>query len=166
VSKLVVFAITLVLGALTVAGVSAGGPQIQTQTLNAADVPWGPTCGGEAILASYTVTRRVENFFDGSALVLQRRHVTGAGTVTLPSTGRSLPYEFDFTVTTDFITQASTITGQQAHVIVPGDGAVFLNSGRAVLDASQFPPPLVAEAGPHGYFDPDGTDAVCAALGA
>jgi hypothetical protein len=149
------------------AGASADGPVIQTQTLSASNVPWGPRCGSEVILASFTVTRRNENFFDGSTLVLQRRHVEGAGTIMLPSTGRSLPYEVDFTFTIDFAAQTGTITGQQAHVVIPGGGGVvFRNSGRLVEDVSQFPPPFLDEAGQHDYFDPGGVDQVCAALGA
>ena len=155
------------LAALTAAAAArAEGPVIQTQTLSASNVPWGPTCASEPILASFTVTRRSENFYDGSTLVLQRRHVNGVGTITLPSTGLSLPYEVDFTFTIDFAAQTGTITGQQAHVIIPGGGGVVLrNSGRLVEDVSQFPPPFLEEAGPHDYFDPCGVDQVCAALG-
>ena len=79
----------------------------------------------------------------------------------------SLTYEVDFTFTIDFAAQTGTITGQQAHVIIPGGGGVVLrNSGRLVEDVSQFPPPFLEEAGPHDYFDPGGVDQVCAALGA
>jgi hypothetical protein len=149
------------------AGASAGGPVIQTQIVTAVNVPWGPSCGAEPILASFTATRRNESFYDGSTLVLQRRHVTGDGTITLASTGASLPYEVDFTITFDFAAQTATITGQQAHVIVPdGGGVIFRNSGLLIEDVSQFPPPFIDQAGPHDYFDPGGADLVCSALGA
>jgi hypothetical protein len=149
------------------AAASADGPVIQTLPLNASNVRWGPTCGAEPILASFAGTARVESFFDGSTLVLQRRHVRGDGTITLRSTGVTLPYEFDFTFTRDLVSLTGTITGQQAHVILPdGGGVVFRNSGRLVEDISQFPPPILDESGQHDYFDPGGRDVVCAALGA
>ena len=149
------------------AAAAADGPVIQTLPLNATNVLWGPTCGAEPITASFTGTARIESFYDGSMLVLQHRHVRGAGTITLPSTGVTLPYEFDFTFTRDLVAMTGTITGQQAHVIIPGGGGVvFRNSGLLVEDISQFPPPFLDKAGQHDYFDPGGRDAVCAALGA
>jgi hypothetical protein len=149
------------------ASAAADGPVIQTVPLIATNVPWGPTCGAEPIMATFSGTARVESFFDGSTLVLQRRHVRGDGTITLQSTSVTLPYEFAFTFTRDLVAQTGTITGQQAHVVIPGGGGVvFRNSGRLVEDISQFPPPFLEEAGLHDYFDPGGRDAVCAALGA
>ena len=149
------------------ASAAADGPVIVTQPLNATNVPLGPTCGAEPIMQSYTGSRRVESFYDGPTLVRQRRHVRFEGTITLPSTGVTLPYEFDFTFTRDLVAMTGTITGQQAHVIIPGGGGVvFRNSGLLVEDISQFPPPFLDEAGQHDYFDPGGRDAVCAALGA
>ena len=159
---------TLAATALVLAATAAAdGPVIQTVPLNQTNVPWGPSCGAEPIRASFTGTARVESFFDGSTLVLQRRHVRGDGTITLASSGVTLPYEFDFTFTRDPVALTGTITGQQAHVIVPGGGGVvFRNSGRLVEDISQFPPPFLDESGQHDYFDPGGVDEVCAALGA
>src|SRR5262245_5588753 len=149
------------------ASAAADGPVIQTVPLIATNVPWGPTCGAEPIIATFSATARIESFFDGTTLVLQRRHVRGHGTITLRSTGVTLPYEFAFTFTRDLVALTGTITGQQAHVIVPGgNGVVFRNSGRLVEDISQFPPPFLDEAGQHDYFDPGGRDRVCAALGA
>ena len=167
-TKLLIISVASVSAALALVGAAAAdGPVIQTSTLSATNVPWGPTCGDEPIMASFVADRRIESFYNGSTLVLQRRHVRGDGTITLPSTGATLPYEFDFTFTLDFVAQTGTITGQQAHVILPsGGGVVFRNSGRIVEDVSQFPPPFLFEAGLHDYFDPGGRDAVCAALGA
>lgn len=153
---------------LVPAGVAtADAPVIQTFPINAVNVPWGPRCNGEPIRASFSGTRRVEQFFDDGTLVLERRHVRADGSITLPSSGVTLPYEVDFTLTVDPIAQTGTITGQQAHVILPeGGGVVFRNSGRLIEDLSQFPPEILDEAGIHDYFDPGGLDAVCAALGA
>jgi hypothetical protein len=155
------------LAALAVASAApADGPVITTNTLSATNTPLGPRCGAEAILASFTVTRRIQSFFDGAQLVLQRRHATFDGTIMLPSTGVTLPYEGDFTVTTDFVSRTSTVIGLQAHVVLPGSGIVLQNTGRLEEDVSTFPPAILDEAGPHDYFDPGGTEAVCAALGA
>ena len=167
-TKLLILLIAGVSAVLALATAApADGPTIQTVPLNALNVQWGPTCGAEPIMASFTCTARVESFFDGPTLVLQRRHVSGDGTITLPSTGVTLPYDFDFTFTRDLVAQTGTITGQQAHVNVPGGGGVvFRNSGRLVEDISQLPPPALDEAGQHDYFDAGGRDEVCAALGA
>jgi len=167
-TKLPTLLIASVSAALAFAALAAAdGPVIVAQPLNATNVPLGPTCGAEPIMQSFTGSRRVESFYDGSTLVLQRRHVRADGTITLPSTGTTLPFEVDFTFTLDFVAQTGTITGQQAHVILPGGGGVVLrNSGRIVEDVSQFPPPFLHEAGLHDYFDPGGLDEVCAALGA
>jgi len=166
--KLPILLIASVSAALALAGAAAAdGPVIVTQQLVATNVPLGPSCGAEPIMQSYTGTRRVESFFDGQTLVLQRRHVRTEGTITLASTGVSLPQQADFTFTLDFAAQTGTITGQQAHVIIPGgEGVVLRNSGLLVEDVSQFPPPFLQDAGQHDFFDPGGLDAVCAALGA
>jgi hypothetical protein len=166
--KPLVLVIAIVSAALVFAApAGADAPVIQTLPLTATNVPLGPTCGAEPIMATFSGTARVESFIDGAALVLQRRHVRGDGTITLPSTGVTLPYEFAFTFTRDLVAMTGTITGQQAHVNLPdGGGVVFRNSGRLVEDISQFPPPFLDEAGQHDYFDQGGRDAVCAALGA
>ena len=159
-------AVVAVAAGLTLAGVAAADPpDIQTVPISATNVPWGPSCNGEPVMASFEGTRRVERFFDDGTLVREARHVNADGTITLPSTGVTLPYEVDFTITIDPIAQTGTITGQQAHVILPdGGGVVFRNSGRLIEDLSQFPPPILDEAGIHDYFDPGGLDQVCAAL--
>jgi hypothetical protein len=154
--------------ALGLAGVAAADPpEIQVIPINLVNVPWGPTCNGEPVIQNVTGTRRVERFFDDGTLVREQRHVRGTGMITLPSTGVTLQYEADFTFTVDPIAQTGTITGQQAHVILPGGGGVILrNSGRLIEDLSQFPPQILDEAGIHDFFDPGGLDQVCAALGA
>ena len=149
------------------ASAAADGPVIVTQLLNATNVPLGPSCGAEPIMQSYTGSRRVESFFAGPTLVLQRRHVRAEGTITLLSTGVSLPQVDDFTFTVDFASQTARVTGQQSHVVIQGGGGVVLrNSGLLVEDVSQFPPAFLQAAGQHDFFDPGGLDEVCAALGA
>jgi hypothetical protein len=150
------------LAALAVASAaSADGPVITTETVSMTNLPFGPRCGAEAILASFTVTRRIQSFYDGTQLVLQRRHAKFDGTLTLLSTGVTLPYEGDFTVATDFVSRTLTVTGEQSHVVLPGSGIVLQNTGRLDEDISTLPPTILDEAGPHDNFDPGGTEAVC-----
>jgi hypothetical protein len=118
------------------------------------------------MLADFTATWQTASFYDGSQLVLLRRHIVGEGTITLPSTGQSLPYVFRLMRTVDVQAQTATVTGH-LHVLVPGAGGiVHLTAGRLVQDISQFPPVVLESAGPQGLFEPGGTDELCAALGA
>ena len=165
-TKLLIISVASVSAALALVGAAAAdGPVIQTSTLTATNVPWGPTCGNEPIMASFVADRRIESFYDGSVLVLQRRHNNGSGTFTLPSTGVSVPYEFHTTLAIDFPSQTATVTGHLA-VVIPGEGVLYRDAGRLVQDISQFPPAILSVAGPHGLLDPGATDTLCAALGA
>jgi len=144
----------------------ADGPIITEDLFAPGAVPWGPTCNGEPLFVSFSVVRRTETFVEGGAPVLIRRHVQGDGTVWLPSTGRSFPYTVDFTSTMDPAAHTNTITGQWAHVLIPGSGVIFRNSGRLVQDLSTRPPLVLDESSAHDYFDPGGVATLCAALGA
>ena len=164
--RLAVFAaIPIILLAMAPTAMAAG-PVITTSPFGVTAMPWGPTCGPEPIMATFAVTRRTETFFDGDVPVLLRRHVSGAGTLWLDSTGTTFAFGIDFNATTDLAARTTTITGQWAHVLVPGSGIVFANSGRVIQDVSQFPPIVIDEAGVHQYVDPGATARLCAALGA
>jgi hypothetical protein len=162
-STLAAIPVLLILGATTVL---AAGPTITEDTFAPGPVPWGPTCNGEPLMVSFSVQRRTETFFDGGAPVLVRRHVQGGGTVWLDSTGRAFPYDVDFMSTMDLVANTNTITGQWAHVILPGSGVIFMNSGLLVLDLTTRPPTVIDESNGHDYFDPGGVTELCAALGA
>ena len=153
----------LALGATTVL---ADGPVITDQTFAPGPVVWGPICNGDPMMASFSVDLRIEEYFDNGSPVLLRRHFKGSGTVWLNSTGQSLPYDIDFTSTLDPVSHVNTITGQWAHVIIPGSGIIFRNSGRLIQDQSVRPPLLMDESNAHDYFDPGGVAELCAALGA
>ncbi len=161
--KLALVATLATVALIAAAAARADGPVITTQTVIGASL--GPSCGSETTIANFTATRRVESFYDGSALVLQRRHNDGSGTFTLPSTGVSLPYEFHTMLTIDFPSRTATVTGHLA-VVIPGMGVLYRDAGRLVQDISQFPPEILSEAGPHGLIDPGAKNALCAALGA
>ena len=152
--------------ALGASTVLADGPTITQDTFAPGPVPWGPTCSGEPLMVSFSVLRRTETFFEDGLPIFLRRHVQGDGTVWLDSTDRSLPYTVDFTSTMDLIAHTNTITGQWAHVLIPGDGVIFGNSGRLVQDLSTRPPTVLDESSAHDYFDPGGVAQLCEALGA
>jgi hypothetical protein len=59
-------------------------------------------------------------------------------------------------------TFAARFIGSPAMSLVP----FSQNSGRLVQDTATLPPTILDEAGTHDYFDANGTDQVCAALGA
>jgi hypothetical protein len=162
-SILAAIPILLVIAASTVL---ADGPIITEDVFAPGAVPWGPTCSGEPLIVSFSVVRRTETFVDQGAPVLIRRHVQGGGIVWLGSTGRSFPYTADFTSTMDLAAHTNTITGQWAHVLIPGSGVIFKNSGRLVQDLTTRPPTVIDESSGHDYFDPDGVARLCAALGA
>jgi hypothetical protein len=161
--KLALIAALATVALVAAAAARADAPVITTQTVTGTTL--GPSCGSETTIANFTATRRVESFYDGSVLVLQRRYNNGSGTFTLPSTGVSVPYEFHTTLTIDLPSQTATITGHLA-VVIPGEGVLYRDAGRLVQDISQFPPAILSEAGPHGLLDPGATDTLCAALGA
>ena len=155
-----------VLSAVVGVGRHGRRTEITEDTFAPGPVPWGPTCNGEPLMVSFSVVRRTETFFDGSTPVLIRRHVQGGGIVWLNSTGSSLPYDADFTSTMDLLAHTNTITGQWAHVIIPGSGVIFKNSGLLVQDLTTRPPLVVDESNAHDSFDPGGVAQLCAALGA
>jgi hypothetical protein len=160
--KLALIAALATVALVAAAVARADGPVITTQAVTGTQP--GPSCGSETTVANFTATRRIESFYDGTLLALQRRHNDGSGTFTLRSTGVSVPYEFHTTLTIDFQAQTATLTGHLA-VVIPGSGVLYRDAGRVVQDVSQFPPAIISEAGPHGLIDPGATDELCAALG-
>jgi hypothetical protein len=150
---------------VSASAVMAAGPTITEDTFAPGPVPWGPTCNGEPLMVSFSVDRRTETFFNGSTAVLIRRHVQGGGIVWLNSTGSSLPYDADFTSTMDLTAHTNRITGQWAHVIIPGSGIILKNSGLLVQDITTRPPTVIDESNSHDSFDPGGVSQLCAALG-
>jgi hypothetical protein len=91
-------------------------------------------------------TRHVEQFSDASGrVVLLRRHVTFAGTLTNMTTGETVPYIGDFTVTLDFVANTSTSSGLLRETVVPGHPPIIA-AGRIVVTAS-FPPQMISQSG-------------------
>jgi hypothetical protein len=121
----------------------ASAPVISTVpfTING---PYGPApC---SLWATGGGTRHVEQFSDASGnVVLLRRHVIFAGTLTNMTTDETVPYIGDFTVTLDFAANTSTSSGLLRKTVVPGQPPIIAG-GRIVVTAS-FPPQLISESG-------------------
>lgn len=162
-STIAAIPILLTLGATSAL---ADGPVFTDVTYAPGIVQWGPRCGSEPLMVLFSVDFHVEEWWVDDVPVLVKRHLHGDGTVWLNSTGRSLPYDINFTSTIDLTTHINTITGQWAHVIIPGSGIIFSNSGRLIQDQTVRPPLVLDESNAHDYFDPGGVAQLCAALGA
>jgi len=106
--------------------------------------PYGPApC---SLWATGGGTRHVEQFSDASGtVVLLRRHVIFAGTLTNTTTDETVPYIGDFTVTLDFAANTSTSSGLLRETVVPGQPPIIA-AGRIVVTAS-LPPQLISESG-------------------
>ena len=106
--------------------------------------PYGPApC---SLWATGGGTRHVEQFSDASgSVVLLRRHVIFAGTLTNMTTNETVPYVGDFTVTLDFPANTSTSSGLLRETVVPGQPPIIA-AGRIVVTAS-FPPQLISQSG-------------------
>jgi hypothetical protein len=154
-------ALAAVLGAAGTA--VAATPEVTTESGSG---PIGPTCNGEDIIGTYTLTRRLQVTYDGSTPVLFRALESFSGTLYLASSGRSVPYSGSSMSTYDPATQTLTITGKKSIVTLPGGGAIAQDTGRVVIDFATGWPPTVTWHGQADSFAPGGLDALCAALGA
>jgi hypothetical protein len=151
-------------GALALAGAAVAAPP--NATTESGTGPYGPPCGSEDIMATYTVTRTLKVTYDGSTPVLFRSHESFSGTLWLASTDKSVPYSGALNSVYDPATQIVTITGRSATVVLPGGGMIYQNTGVMTIDWSGGFPPAIGWKGPNDGFAPGGLDALCAALGA
>ena len=96
------------------------------------------TCDGFTIDYTFRAQRDYTRFYDAEGNATKEiRHVRFSGTLynsTDPS--KTVPYEGRFTRTFDYGAETITFTGLVDHVIVPGLGAVNLDVGRSVRDAT------------------------------
>ena len=137
------------LASAVAASAFASGPTITSATVTFAGV-YGPApC---ALRNSGVSTSRTESFYgDTGALVLVRRHMTFAGTLLNVSTGLSVPYQGEATITIDIAAGTRTVTGQTRRTDLPGEPPL-LASGRTVF-ALAAPPTVLEESGltPEAY---------------
>jgi hypothetical protein len=120
---------------------SANAPVIFTQTLtvttpstNIACTPYGY---GFNTLATFTVTRHFIQFYDGSALVKEIRHIDFTGTLyRSDDLSKTVPYAGNWTRTLDVAANTVTSTGLFRYSHPDGSGMVALDAGRTVQDAT------------------------------
>lgn len=132
-----------VISAAVAGATLASGPDIVTSTVTFAGV-YGPApC---ALHNSGVSTSRTETFHDDSgAVALVRRHMTFSGTLLNVSSGVSVPYQGEATITLDFAAGTRTVTGQTRRTDLP-DQPPLLASGRTVY-ALAGPPTVIDESG-------------------
>jgi hypothetical protein len=135
---------TIVAAAVAASAVAAG-PDTTTSTVAFAGV-YGPApC---ALYSSGISTSRTETFRDQTgALVLVRRHMTFHGTLVNVSTGVSVPYKGEATITLDFVAGTRTVTGQTRRTDLSGNPpllasgrTIFVLAGPTVIDESGLSP--------------------------
>jgi hypothetical protein len=122
---------------------SADGPVIFTQTLtvstpspNIACTPYGYSFN---TLATFTVTRHFIQFYDGSTLVKEIRHIDFTGTLyRTDDLSKTIPYAGNWTRTFDLATNTVTNAGLFRYSHPDGSGMVALDAGLTVQDATTF----------------------------
>ena len=88
-------------------------------------------------LATFTVTRHYIQFYDGSTLVKEIRHIDFTGTLyRSDDLTKTIPYAGKWTRTTDFAANTATSTGLFRYSHPDGSGMVALDAGRTVQDAT------------------------------
>ena len=120
---------------------SADAPLNFTQTLtvttpspNISCKPYGYSFD---TLATFTVTRHYLQFYDGSTLVKEIRHIDFTGTLyRSDDLTKTIPYAGKWTRTTDFVANTATSTGLFRYSHPDGSGMVALDAGRTVQDAT------------------------------
>lgn len=122
---------------------SANAPVIFTQTAtvttpspNIACTPYGYSFN---TLATFTVTRHYIQFYDGSTLVKEIRHIDFTGTLyRSDDLSKTVPYAGKWTRTLDGAANTVTSTGLFRYSHQDGSGLVALDAGRTVQDATTF----------------------------
>lgn len=122
---------------------SANAPLNFTQTLtvttpgpNISCKPYGYSFN---TLATFTVTRHYIQFYDGSTLVKEIRHIDFTGTLyRSDDLTKRIPYAGRWTRTLDVAANTVTSTGLFRYSHPDGSGMVALDAGRTVQDATTF----------------------------
>jgi hypothetical protein len=122
---------------------NANAPVIFTQTLtvttpspNISCTPYGYSFD---TLATFTVTRHYIQFYDGSTLVKEIRHIDFTGTLyRSDDLTKTIPYAGKWTRTLDVAANTVTSTGLFRYSHSDGSGMLALDAGRTVQDATTF----------------------------
>ncbi len=143
---------------------AAAGPVFFTQTRtvstpspNFSCRPYGDSFN---VLATFSVEADYIQFFAGSTLIKEIRHVDFTGTLyRSDDLSKTIPYAGKFTRTFDPATNTITITGLSAYTHPDGSGMLAVDPGRTVVN----PPTVISDTGPTRI---EWQMAVCAALAA
>jgi hypothetical protein len=132
-------ATALVLGCATaasfVATAAANQPTIVDEALHRS-IPTFIACPGFAVANEGDINRTVFTFTDDAGTPIRRvLHVHFTATLTNTVTGKSIPDEGNFIVTTDLRTGTTTVVGGIRLDTVPGLGLILAQAGRYVIDA-------------------------------
>ena len=152
------------------AAASAGKPDIvDFPPVELVGVPQND-CGDYELLLSGTLERRSRFTLDEAGQdVAERRQVKIVGTIFNSSDpAKAAPYVRSIQIDFDYETGERAIIGT-THVVLPGEGVLFQNSGIRIEDWSGVDfetvfPSLLFQGGPFDGFEPDGWDRLCSAL--
>ena len=125
-------------------------------------VPYGyVVCNGSPVIVTLQGEMRVNAFYDESGqLELLKRHIAFSGALSSQVTEKSVPHKGKATLTIDYQTNTTTITGLYHATVVPGEGKIFSSAGVIVLASDGS---IIFVAGPHDYHLQE-TEQLCSAL--
>ena len=128
---------------------AAAPPLIETFHTEGSAPFAGPCPNGVTLVGTFTEDLRVTTFFDeeGNPVRVQIK-VDFVGVVTNPVTGESTENPSHQTIIIDLVEGTETQVGLVFSTTVPGEGVVFHDVGRVVIDAAGD----VTLAGPHDVF--------------
>ncbi len=131
---------------------------VSTPSPNFSCRPYGDSFN---VLATFSVEADYIQFFAGSTLIKEIRHVDFSGTLyRSDDLSKTIPYAGKFTRTFDPATNTIMITGLSAYTHPDGSGMLALDPGRTVANP---PAPAITDTGPTRI---EWQMAVCAALAA
>jgi hypothetical protein len=120
-------------------------------------------CGSFQVLDVYALNQSEFHWLDGQGNLVKIIIVSwGTDTFTNSETGKAYPMDFHNNSIIDFTTspRQNAIMGVVYRLVLPGEGAVFLDVGRVVFQRGSG---VIFEAGRHQLFDGD-FEALCAAM--
>jgi hypothetical protein len=146
--------------------VSAAPPVVETFHDEGSFAFAGPCPNGVTLVGTFTEDVRVTTFFDEAGTPVRAQiTVNAVGVVTNPETGESVKNPSHQTIIVDLVEGTEAQVGLIFKATVPGEGVVFHDVGRVVVDAAGN---VIFEAGPHDVLNTAGDHAVranfCAAL--
>lgn len=131
---LVLVVVGSAIASLFAATAAADQPTIEEQTLHRS-IPNFISCPGFGVANEGDINRTVFTFTDDAGTPIRRvLHVHFTATLTNTVTGKSIPDEGNFIVTTDLTTGTTTVVGGIRLDTVAGLGLILAQAGRYVID--------------------------------